>query len=165
MFIFADTGSLFDMTMHQLPAERYWFKIIFSDAAQLPLMNVTCYSRGDRVESRVTTRCMWQGFVSLEGIWLPIAATCQFQQLFAAQQYYVACRKGMWGYHSSDFQMVQICIAVSTQNRSLLFCAFWEHINVAKWSVVQKPLKRGKTVAVNPHDIVHSIHGMIFWAS
>lgn len=84
VFTFADTGSLFDKTMHQLSAEHYWFKINFSDAAQLPYMNVTCFSRGGRAKSQVTAHSMWQGLVSLEEIWLPLAATCQFQQLFAA---------------------------------------------------------------------------------
>lgn len=58
VFIFADTGSLFDTTMHQLAAEHYWFKMNSSDTAQLPHMNVTCFSRGDRAESQVIVRCM-----------------------------------------------------------------------------------------------------------
>lgn len=35
-------------------------------------------------KSQVTAYSIRQGFVSLEEIWLPLAATCQFQQLFAA---------------------------------------------------------------------------------
>lgn len=58
MSIFADTGSLFDMEIHQLPAGNYCFKINFSDAIQLPYMNVTCFSRGEGVKSQVTAHCM-----------------------------------------------------------------------------------------------------------
>lgn len=84
---------------------NYSFKINLSDTAQLPHTNI-CFSRGDRMESQVTVRCMWHGFVSLEGSSLPLAAIWQLQQLFAAQQYYVACRKGMWWYCSPDLQLV-----------------------------------------------------------
>lgn len=105
-FIYVDTGSLFDKTMHQLPAEHDRFKINLSDRAQLPRMNVTCFSRGARVEPQVTVHWTWQGFVPLAGSWLPLAAIWQLRQLFAAQRYYVACRKGMWWYCSLDLQLV-----------------------------------------------------------